>query len=57
MCIIVWKPTPMLHFVHQTRQFDAHTVLELNGEADLRAQVKYWCWQALTSLVPATKNN
>ena len=57
MCIIVWKPTPLLHCVHHTRLFDAQTVFEYNSQADLGAQEQYWCWQALTSLVPATKNN
>ena len=57
MCIIVLKPTPLMHCVHPTRQFDAQTVFEYNSQADLGAQVQYWCWQALISLVPATKNN
>ncbi len=57
MCIIVLKQTPLLHYVHQTRLFDAQTVFEYNSQPDLGAQVQYLCWQALTNLVPATKNN
>ncbi len=59
MCIIVLKPTPLLHHdcVHHTRLFDAQTVFEYNSQPDLSAQVQYLRWQALTRLVPATKNN
>jgi hypothetical protein len=60
MCIIVLKQTPLLHCVHQTRLFNAQTVFEYNNHPDLGEQVaarsRYFCWQALTRLVPATKN-
>jgi hypothetical protein len=56
MCIIVLKQTPLLHCVHQTRIFDdAQTVFEYNSQPDLGAQVQYWCWQALTRLVPGLR--
>jgi hypothetical protein len=45
-----------LHCVHQTRIFDdAQTVFEYNSQPDLGAQVQYWCWQALTRLVPGLR--